>query len=312
MPLPSGIEIQLHKFANPKILFIEEVNQFVFNDKWLIDINDQTFKDDLHTILFDVNEHLKVGLNNKKFLDSLIEVLNKKMEWFGENKIFTISYFNDFVTKIKKGDVTEIKAPPAKEKYTIDYLCKCDENSALNLSDFEDYYFDVWAHRETFNFYRNPIDFEKVKLFFVMNLLYKNLITTYQYLDYLLLNFDSLNFTELDYEKLLVEFDIKESKSNNFKNKCHVTLNKKETAHLFAILLQTGLFNFHSNERKNRAEMTKFIEAHFTCNGDNNSINTIKNLNQEFTPVFYPNEKQLLPFLEVFIRKLQEKKSQLE
>ena len=81
---------------------------------------------------------------------------------------------------------------------------------------------------------------------------------------------------------------------------------------MFAILLQTGLFNFHSNERKNRAEMTKFIEAHFTCIGDNNSINTIKNLNQEFTQVFYPNEKQLLPFLEVFIRKLQEKKSQLE
>lgn len=312
MSLPTIIETKLHKFVNPKILFIEEVNQFIFNEKWTIDINEKTLKDSLGDILNDVNEHLKVGLQNKEFLKSLIEVLDKKIEWFSENKILKINHFNDFVPTIKKSHLAIDKEPPAKEKYTIEDILKCDEDSGLKLSDIDDYYFDIWHFKKEFNDYNDSFDFEKVKLFYVMKLFHTCLITAYQYLDNLLLNFDSLNFSELDYEKLLMEFEIIDGYSDNFKKKCHVTYNKKETAHLFAILLQTGIFYFHPNERKNRSEMTKFIEANFTCIGDNNSINTIKNLNQEFTPVFYPNEKELLPFLDGLIRKLQEKKSQLE
>lgn len=312
MSLPTIIETKLHKFVNPKILFIEEVNQFIFNEKWTIDINEKTLKDSLGDILNDVNEHLKVGLQNKEFLKSLIEVLDKKIEWFSEDKILEINHFNDFVPTIKKSHLAIDKEPPAKEKYTIEDILKCDENSGWKLSDIDNYYFDLWYFREEFNNYNDSIDFEKVKLFYVMKLFYTSLITAYQYLENLVLNHDSLDFSEFDYEKLLIEFEIRDGSSDNFRKKCHVTLNKKETAHLFAVLIQTGLFYFHSNERKNRAEMTKFIEAHFTCNGDNNSINTIKNLNQEFTPVFYPNEKELLPFLVELIGKLQVKKSQLE
>ena len=70
MPLPSKIETQLYNFTNPKIVFEEEYNQYLFNEKWLIDVNENTFKESIRQILIDVNEHLKVGLQYKEFLKS--------------------------------------------------------------------------------------------------------------------------------------------------------------------------------------------------------------------------------------------------
>lgn len=312
MPLPTAIEAKLHKFANPRICYIEDFSQYAYNKKWLIDINDTFFKENLHSIFSEVNDHLKVGRQNLQFLKSMVDVLEKKLDWFRENRILVEGAKNHFFDRISIGYLSNELAPPTKEKYTIENIVQFDESSALNLADHEDYYYVLWRFRETYNFYENPLDLEKVKLFYVMKLLYENLIVAFGYLDDIILNFDQINFSEFDYEKLMERHGIIDGRTNKFKSKCHVTLNKKETAHLFATLLQLGLFYFNTNERKNRAELTKFIEANFTCKGDNGSINSIKNLNQEFTPVFYPNEKEIIPFLDILIQKLQAKKSELE
>jgi hypothetical protein len=57
MPLPSKIETQLYNFTNSKIVFEEEYNQYLFNEKWLIDVNENTFKESIRQILIDVNEY---------------------------------------------------------------------------------------------------------------------------------------------------------------------------------------------------------------------------------------------------------------
>ena len=105
---------------------------------------------------------------------------------------------------------------------------------------------------------------------------------------------------------------IEPSKKEVSHQKCHVNLNKKETAQLFAFLMQSGFFSFDEDERKNRALLTKFIETHFTYNGENETKSVIKNMNQEFTPLFHPNEKNQLPFITKLIDILEIRKSNLE
>lgn len=313
MALPSKIETQLYNFTKPKIVFVEEFNQFLFNEKWLTDISEKTFKDDLYDILNDVNEHLKVGLLNKEFLKSLIEILDKKFEWFSENQILNIKHFEGFVFQIKTDSSTNIKSPPAKEKYTIEFLINSDEDTGLQLSDEESYYYDLWQFKNDFDNYKKSIDFEKVKLRYVLQLFYDSLIGVYQYLDALLLDYDTINFVEFDFDKLLEDFDFQSGTNTpTFNKKCHVILNKKDTAQLFAFLMETGLFSFHADQRKNRAELSKFVQANFTYKGNNDTRCIIKNINQEFSDLFHPNQAKQLPFLKELLHIVEKRISELE
>jgi hypothetical protein len=313
MSLPSKIETQLYNFTNPKIGFVEEYNQYLFNEKWLIDVNENTFKESLRQILTDVNEHLKVGLQNKEFLKSLIEILDKKFEWFSENQILNIKSFENFVSQIKTDNSANIKSIPSEEKYSIEFLINSNEDTGLQLSDEENYYYDLWRFKNDFDNYKKSIDFEKVKLRYVMQLFYDSLIGVFQYLDALLLNYDTINFSEFDFDKLLEDFDFQsETNTPIFNKKCHINFNKKDTAQLFAFLMETGLFSFHTDKRKNRAELSKFIQANFTYKGDNDTKSIIKNINQEFTDLFHPNQAKQLPFMKELLQIVEKRISELE
>ena len=48
--------------------------------------------------------------------------------------------------KVTKTESTVIKPVPAKEKYTIEDILKCDEDSGWKLSDIDNYYFDLWQN----------------------------------------------------------------------------------------------------------------------------------------------------------------------
>ena len=313
MPLPSKIETQLYNFTNPKIVFEEEFNQYIFNEKWLIDVNENSFKEGLRQILTDVNEHLKVGLQNKEFLKSLIAILDKKTEWFSENQIFNIKHLDNFVSHIQTDNSDNIKSAPAEEKYSIEFLINSDVDNGLQLSDEENYYYDLWRFKNDFDNYKKSLDFEKVKLRYVMQLFYDSLILVFQYLDALLLDYDTINFSEFDYDKLLEDFDLQSETNKTVSiKKCHINLNKKDTAQLFAFLMETGLFSFHTDKRKNRAQLSKFIQANFTCKGDNDTRSIIKNINQEFTDLFHPNQSKQLPYVKELLHIVEERISELE
>lgn len=313
MPLPSKIETQLYNFTNPKIVFEEEFNQYIFNEKWLIDVNENSFKEGLRQILTDVNEHLKVGLQNKEFLKSLIAILDKKTEWFSENQIFNIKHLDNFVSHIQTDNSDNIKSAPAEEKYSIEFLINSDVDNGLQLSDEENYYYDLWRFKNDFDNYKKSLDFEKVKLRYVMQLFYDSLILVFQYLDALLLDYDTINFSEFDYDKLLEDFDLQSETNKTVSiKKCQINLNKKDTAQLFAFLMETGLFSFHTDKRKNRAQLSKFIQANFTCKGDNDTRSIIKNINQEFTDLFHPNQSKQLPYVKELLHIVEERISELE
>jgi hypothetical protein len=313
MPLPSKIETQLYNFTNSKIVFEEEYNQYLFNEKWLIDVNENTFKESIRQILIDVNEYLKVGLQNKEFLKSLIAILDKKTEWFSENQILNIKHFDNFVSQIKTDNSDNIKSAPAEEKYSIEFLINSDEDIGLQLSDEENYYYDLWLFKNDFDNYKKPLDFEKVKLRYVMQLFYDSIILVFQYLDALLLDYDTINFPEYDYDKLLEDFDFQtETNTHIFNKKCHINLNKKDTAQLFAFLMETGSFSFHTDKRKNRAQLSKFIQANFTCKGDNDTRSIIKNINQEFTDLYHPNQSKQLPYVKELLHIVEVRISELK
>jgi hypothetical protein len=312
MILPTKIESQLTNFIKPKIVFIAENKQYQFNKKWLTNINENTFNESLLTLLLDLNEHLKAGKNNQDFLKSLINILDAETNWFYEQQILKTDNFEGFLSTIKTIISTDEGAPP-KEKYSIDFILKCNKNTILEVNSEDNYYYKIWELRNEYNNYIEAIDFEKVKLRYVMQLHYNSLLKAFHYIDALLLDYDKINFSEFNYNGLLESYDLIEpSKKEVSHQKCHVNLNKKETAQLFVFLMRTGFFSFDEDERKNRALLTKFIESHFTYNGENETKSVIKNMNQEFTPLFHPNEKNQLPFITKLIDILEIRKSNLE
>ena len=173
--------------------------------------------------------------------------------------------------------------------------------------------FVIYLNKNDFDNYKKPLHFEKVKLRYVMQLFYDSLILVFQYLDALLLDYETINFSEFDYDKLLEDFDLQSEKNKTVSiKKCHINLNKKDTAQLFAFLMETELFSFHTDKRKNRAELSKFIQANFTYKGDNDTKSIIKNINQEFTDLFHPNQSKQLPYVKELLQVVENRISELE
>jgi hypothetical protein len=315
MALPHKIEQKLINFLNPKIVYNSTFSQYMFNDDWLIDITGDTFKEPVLNFLQEINNHLNVGADNKTFLKYLISKTEDKIDWINENNFLKINNIDELTSTLKTIENTSECSAPAKEKYTIDFLKNCSEEEANKIINENNYYADsFYFDGLKMTNYVNLFDFEKVKLRYVLQLYNEYLLIIYSYLDSILINNDSINFSEYDFSELLVECGLIETKKINshFQRKCHVNFNKKETAQLFVFLMQEGFFSFDDRNRKNRTLLTNFIEANFTYNGDNNTRSIIKNINQNFSDLLYPNTNEQLPFINNLINILQIRKSSLE
>lgn len=312
MSLATGIQMQLVQFLKPKIVLNPKYNQYSFNGNWLIDVTENDFKEEALNILLKVNGQLQVGLENKKFLIYMLEMINTTIDWFEEKDFKNISAISHYAKTIRLQNLGD-EHPPRNEAYTIEYILTVDEVEA-SLIFKDNYYYNIRQYANFFQDYLDVGNIENVKLHYVLDLYHQYLMKLYHYLDDFIINFESINFSEYEFDSQLSDYGFIELTNNTyFKRRCHVNLNKKDTASLFLFLLDEGIFEFDKNYKKNKVATGKFIEEYFSYSGDMNAKCEIKNIKQAFSELSYgdqPNSNQL-PLIEKLIDLLQLRKSRI-
>lgn len=307
MNLPFQIENKLDKFLKPRIYFTNIHNQYLYDDKWLNDMTEETFKKEALDILNLVNDHVVAGQDTRDFLKELREMASIQIDSYREN--LESPKFIDSIDVINYCHTYS----PEEEKYNIQDILEEKESIMESIFDENNYYVDLYRFAKDFNNYANPIDIEKVKLKYVLKLHYDYMITIYGYVDCLLEDFNRINFKKFDFEKLLISFNLIEQKSQiETIRKCNINSSKIDVANLFLLLMDEKELVFDKDERKNKVMMQDFIEQNFTYKDDDGSYRNIININKEFSKVNYSNSLSHKSFLESFISKLEARLSRIK
>ena len=121
MSLPHEIEYEVSNFVKPKLVFNLQYNQFKYDEKWIIDIDEDHFKRKLLPVVEKINEQLITGINNDTFLSYLIKLIEKKGDWFYEIRINQFDQLKTLKNEIRIDKSISIDGP-SKEIITIDIL----------------------------------------------------------------------------------------------------------------------------------------------------------------------------------------------
>jgi hypothetical protein len=305
MKLPTQIEFQLNNFLKPKIKFNSFYNQYTFDDKWLIDVTDNLFKNEVLQILKEVNNHLIVGLNTREFLEYLRIIIDKRLDYYSSvksrNEIGFIKYDIPY-SSINE----EVLNTPKPEKFDLQDIVK-EKKSVIDLIHDEDsYYQDLFRLKKLFNEYSNTFDVEQVKLSYVIELHENYVLLLFHYVGELLDDYNNVNFEMFDFDSLLLSYNLIHAPSES--QKCHVNLSKIDVANLFHLLLDEKIIFFDRNERQNKVLMQQFIESHFTYKDDDGLQKNISNFNKQISMVGYSNSPSHKAFIDSLLLKLEDRK----
>lgn len=311
MLLPYEINEALIKFLNPKITFASQYNQYLYNDKGLLKIDEEYLKKESLKLLVSINQHLQQGISNKVFLSDLLEIISKKFDWFAAYPTYEIKSIDNLTTSIKLTNKT-VNVSELKENFRIDDIV----NNTSHYNDFmnkEDNYY-AW-HMERFlestNNFEDPLSFEKAKLLYVFDLLKESLEAINDYIDSLQINFEFIDFKDFDYEDYLFKNGFKYDNNVIVVDKGHFAYSKIDVANLFYFLKDEKILQFHSDDRKDGTKMNRMIERNFTYKSESGSEVTISNINKEISKVSFANPELHLNFLNRLIEQLEKRRNRL-
>ena len=313
MALPNEIHYQLNSFLKPRLIFDKKYAQFLINDFWLINIREDYFKMASLEIIKNINEHLKVGKQNKEFLNSLIQSLDNRLSWYLAYNIKDVNLIHKIVENIVIINDHEKQVPP-KEKYLLEDIICADEDFIATINKENNYYFNLHRYSESFNQYSNLEDIEKVKLHYFLELHYECILLFRYYVDSLITDCGLIDFSKFDFDSFLLNagFSILEEPSSAIGKKIASSLKKVDLANLFYFLSDEKIFNFHPVERQNQAIMKKFIEDNFTYLDDDNFQKDINNINKEFSKIsLFTNSHLHKHFIDTLINQLETRRRKI-
>lgn len=298
MNLPTEISNRLHQFCNPKVVFSEGHQQFLFSSHWLNEIADAYFQDEVFELMVAFSEVLKISTKPKSLIEDLLMIIDRRLDWLEEKELGKIDKFHTYAKAISSFTIVN-NDPPTPEKYSIKQIVKASKQTIVNIQQEENYYQDLWRFKDQFHQYSNPFDFEMVKLYSTFNLHRDFILKIYSCLDQLKMDLDQINFLEFDFEAWMLKHGI--ANLEHFKmmpQKCHLSLTKKEVATLFLTLQDLEYITFNQiSKSKKRISLAKFIQNNFTYEGQDKKKTEIKNINQTFSELTYPNKLERNAFL---------------
>jgi hypothetical protein len=171
MLLPTDlIEEYVHYFDN-KIEFHTKFKKYRFNDYWVDEIDNTYFTERVDNLIESLMLVLISTNNNLIIIDEIKTFLDEKIIWFKLNNFQFFKSFYHIEPFIK--EVNHELDYDIVEKYSINdvlnFKAKPDKVEELLL------YFLI-TNKESASVYKNEIDFEKVKLLFVLNLFFESLL----------------------------------------------------------------------------------------------------------------------------------------
>jgi hypothetical protein len=271
MLLPLEYKDEFIKFSNIYIELHEKHNKFRIDHSWLDEINEDYYHDRIDEFVDGLKTILISNNNNLLIVDDLLAILQNKISWFNTNKIQEFSSFSNFEREIRKVDY-DIEYE-VSETYTIDkvlsYNFKGDAQDDILFYCF-------YTHKDRTDNYRKPLDFEKVKLFFILNQFYKSLVYFEEKINIIKNAIQVYGVTDLRYY-------FSENKAPE--NKCNIKLDKISSAVLFKILIQAELIYMDSDKFKSDSKIKKFVETHFNYTDSKLGIKPLTDFNKEYSKV---------------------------
>lgn len=314
MPLPNTIYQNLNDFLKPKINFSTKFNEYIYNDKWILEVDQDYFNTAVYDLISDVNDHLIQGKNNRKFLMEILQIAELKYQWFNDHSLRDLKTISHVRPTIREVDYN-LPSDPIPLNFGIADLIDSSEafiEYEKKNSDFTQY---IESFQNITNNFEEPLDFEKTKVLFALALLYKSLNKINWYIESLLMDLEYLDFSEFDFEEIMVKHEIAVLNTNDKNHqKCFANLSKTDVANLFNMLMEEDIIFMEKNGRKDEVALKKFIEKNFTYRAEPGNYKAINRINKEFGYVTLSEhiERTQLPFLEDMIAKLTSRKLKVE
>lgn len=296
-------EDAINELLKFKINFSETYNTYLFNGMWINEINESYYSEKIVNIKRLLHKQLKNGLKQEEYLQNLLDLIWKKVEYIEKFKCFSTEFFELYSEKITSVNYVH-KEPNSNNKLFEIYKAgsKNISSQAYELFNFLNF------HSEKLNDFQTPLDFERGFLLYTINAYREAIKSLYSFIYTIHMNAEFTDFKNLKFE----EFSTKK-KSERI---CHINLDKKSVAHLFRILLEEDYLVFNeANETNNRLEMKRFVEDNFTYQNAKKERRPIETFNREYSEVsssLSPEVKKHKEFIDKLILKLQDRKNKLK
>lgn len=260
---------------------------YLFNTLYPESININSFEEkitELQNGLIDILIDIK---KPQEFITNVLSELNKIAIWYETEKIYNFENFQK-LTPIIVNSIKNIRII-TKPNYTINYINGLPSELDENSNDFLCYL--VMNKSKTKN-YKLKRDFEKVKLHYVLTKYFESI---YSLIDFLLI-----------LDKQISNYGIEDY--NQFRPipkptlRCTIKLSKIETANLFNVFFESGVFFFDlkSEIKQGKAKM-EFINNNFNYINQHGKVANISNIIKEFgeikTHTHIENQKKVIDSL---------------
>ena len=256
--------------------------RYKFNQQFVDEINCELFESEVEQLIDELYNILDGIKNQEKFVLDIISLLDNNISWYKSEKIFDFNSFHKLSSNLIKDDsilinnytpsITKTEGNKIeKSKYIpLTYFLDCPEK--LEDTKNELFYYII-THKSKTNNYKDELDFEKVKLHYVL--------TKY---------FESMRYFKLQLDSLcekIIAYDIEDFGSirpiKKPKPRCVVNLVKVEVATLFDAFFKSGIFYFDlESDKKREKAKYDFINNNFSYYDRKNKIVEISNINKEF------------------------------
>jgi hypothetical protein len=294
----------VNELVKYKINFSKIYNTYLFNNKWINEIEDDYYSEKIKNIKNLLHKQLKHGHKQAEYLQDLLDYIWTKVEYIEDYKYSSFEFFELFSDKMS--DITSHESIPASnsdlyKEYKID-----SSSEATNESELFNF---LRFHSSGMNDFQTEIDFEKGRLLFVLSIYSEALKDLHGFIYSIHMDAEYIDFKSLDFEDFII------TPKNIKENLCHINLNKKSVAHLFRILLEEDFLVFDEiNENNNRLEMKRFVQNNFSYQNNENQRTSIHSFNREYSEVASPSSSEVKAhkeFIDEFILKLQNRKNRL-
>lgn len=290
---------KIKTFCDFTIEYDRSNRTYLFNSQYIDDINCTEFEDSINGLKSELIDVLNDIKKPQSYLKAILKEIEKTKLWYQKERIDQFENYKKLSRIIVHSRKNKIRE--SNSKYTIEQIRLSTDVIDSNSDELAFYL--ILNKSKTKN-YKLKVDFERVKLHYVVNQYFNSIYSLTEYL---------LMLDELE-EKYGIEDFNQYRPIPQPQFKCNIRLSKIETAHLFNAFYATGYFYFDiTNEKQYRRTKIKFIENNFNYIDQHGHLSNIGNLVKEFKDIesFTEVENQV-KIMQTLIDKLTEIKKSLE
>lgn len=295
----------VNELVNFKIYFCKTYNTYLFNNKWINEIDEYYYLEKINNIKRLLHKQLKHGQKQAEYLQYLLDHIWNKVDHIEQCKYSSFEFFELFSDKIS--DITSDESIPASNSDLYKEYKTGSSPETTNKPELFDF---LRFHSTGMNDFQTEIDFEKGRLLFVLSIYIEALKDLHGFIYSIHMDAEYIDFKSLDFEDFIIPSKLIKGSI------CHINLNKKSVAHLFTILLEINFLVFdETNKTNNRLELKRFVENNFTYQNYKNQRTSIETFNREYSEVASNSGYEVKAhkkFIDELILKLQARKSSLK